>query len=195
MNQDILYNWHAELTGTGSKSIVLTTEVFLWSPYGIGQTIIFSPCFFLSFFSSSNLSGRRLGVYHTSTDAVALCTAVKQWASAKLCGVEQRAPLMFGSATITLGLAHILVSVRFSMYDLDDEVIWPGSIRSALCYVTLCYNLQRNNVRRQRSYTTSSRTWDRFPSAANLHHDTDTGNFTNRNATPTPSPYYGRPTE
>jgi len=38
----------------------------LWSPYVIGQTIIFLPCdFYLSssFFSSPNLSGRRLDVY------------------------------------------------------------------------------------------------------------------------------------
>ena len=52
---------------------------YLWSPYGIGQTIIFLPCsfsFFLSssffFYSSPNLSGRRLDVYHTSTHGVAL---------------------------------------------------------------------------------------------------------------------------
>jgi len=59
---------------------------FLWSPYGIGQTIIFLPCglplyfcpvvssFFLSsfLFSSPNLSGRRLDVCHTSTHGVAL---------------------------------------------------------------------------------------------------------------------------
>ena len=32
------------------------------------------------------------------------CAAVKQWASAKLCGVEQRAPLVFGRATITLDI-------------------------------------------------------------------------------------------
>jgi len=32
------------------------------------------------------------------------CTAVKYWASAKLCGVEQRAPPMFGRASITLGI-------------------------------------------------------------------------------------------
>jgi len=40
----------------------------LWSPYGLGQTIIFSSCgFFLSsiFFSSPNVSGRTLDVYHT----------------------------------------------------------------------------------------------------------------------------------
>ena len=48
----------------------------LWSPYVIGQTIIFLPCdFYLSFFfffSSPNLSGRRLDVYHTSTHGVVL---------------------------------------------------------------------------------------------------------------------------
>jgi len=48
-----------------------------WPPYVIGQAIIFLPCgfyllsFFLSF-SSPNLSGRRLDVYHTSTHGVAL---------------------------------------------------------------------------------------------------------------------------
>jgi len=49
--------------------------VLLWSPYVIGQTIIFSSCFFLllsSFFSSPNLSGRRLDVYHTSAHGVVL---------------------------------------------------------------------------------------------------------------------------
>jgi len=46
----------------------------LWcGGYGIGQAIIFLPCgFFLSFFPSPNLSGRRLDVYHTSTHGVAL---------------------------------------------------------------------------------------------------------------------------
>jgi len=51
----------------------------LWSPYVIGQTIIFSSCFFflsssffflLLFFSSPNLSSRRLDVYHTSAHGV-----------------------------------------------------------------------------------------------------------------------------
>ena len=57
---------------------VLFARCSLWSPYVIGQTIIFLPCdFFLllscSFFlSSPNLSGRRLDVYHTSTHGVAL---------------------------------------------------------------------------------------------------------------------------
>jgi len=40
-----------------------------------GQAIIFLPCgffFFLSSFSSSNLNGRKLDVYHTSTHGVAL---------------------------------------------------------------------------------------------------------------------------
>jgi len=49
---------------------------FLWSPYGIGQTIIFLPCgssfFLLLCFSSPNLSGQRFDVCHTSTHGVAL---------------------------------------------------------------------------------------------------------------------------
>ena len=51
---------------------------YLLSPYIIGQTIIFLPCsfylssFFFFLFSSPNLSGRRLHVYHTSTHGVAL---------------------------------------------------------------------------------------------------------------------------
>jgi len=48
---------------------------FLWSPYVIGQAIVFLPCrFYLlsSLISSPNLSGRRLNVYHTSTHGVAL---------------------------------------------------------------------------------------------------------------------------
>jgi len=54
------------------------SPAFLWSPYVIGQTIIFLlRGFFLSFFfffSSPNLSGRRLDVYryHTWTHGVAL---------------------------------------------------------------------------------------------------------------------------
>ena len=50
--------------------------VLLWSPYVIGQTIIFSSCFFLLsssfFFSSPNLSGWKLDVYHTLAHDVAL---------------------------------------------------------------------------------------------------------------------------
>jgi len=47
--------------------------LLLWPPYGIGQAIIFLLCgFFLSFFSSPNLSGRRSDVYHTPTRGVAL---------------------------------------------------------------------------------------------------------------------------
>ena len=57
---------------------MLKHYLFLWPPYGIGQAILFLPSdFYLSssssiFFSSPNLSGRRLDVYHTSTHGVAL---------------------------------------------------------------------------------------------------------------------------
>ena len=51
---------------------------FLWPPYVIGGALYFCPVisiFYLllsSFFSSPNLSGRRLDVYHTLTHGVAL---------------------------------------------------------------------------------------------------------------------------
>jgi len=46
--------------------------VNLWSPYVIGQTIYIFILFLLSFFSSPNLSSRRLDVYHTSAHGVVL---------------------------------------------------------------------------------------------------------------------------
>jgi len=58
---------------------VLSKPYFLWSIYVIGQTIIFLPCYFyllssiyLLFFPSPSLSGRRLDVYQTLTQGVAL---------------------------------------------------------------------------------------------------------------------------
>ena len=50
-------------------------NVYLWSPYVIGQTIYIFILFLLlssSFFSSPNLSSRRLDVYHTSAHGVVL---------------------------------------------------------------------------------------------------------------------------
>jgi len=32
------------------------------------------------------------------------CTVLQQWASAKLCDVEQRTPPIFGRATVTFGI-------------------------------------------------------------------------------------------
>jgi len=60
-------------SGHSRSNISCSTNV--WSPYGIGQTIyIFMLWFVLSyfFFSSPNLSRRRLDVCHTSTHGVAL---------------------------------------------------------------------------------------------------------------------------
>ena len=70
---------HSVLTVVSGQRPRLMLTFFgtlLWSPYVIGQTIIFLPCYFylLSIFiySSPNLSGRRLDVYHTLTHGVAL---------------------------------------------------------------------------------------------------------------------------
>jgi len=47
------------------------------------------------------------------------CTALQYWVSAKLCGVEQRSPAIFGTAAITLGIgphssSFFLLSIFFS---------------------------------------------------------------------------------
>jgi len=60
-----------------SQVYLTQRPTLLWSPYGIGQTIIFLPYgfffFLLSFFFSlPNLSRRRLDACHTSTHGVAL---------------------------------------------------------------------------------------------------------------------------
>jgi len=54
--------------------IVHHLSAALWPPYVADVDIIFWSCFFFLsvFFSSPNLSGRRLDVYHTSTHDVAL---------------------------------------------------------------------------------------------------------------------------
>jgi len=62
---------------TCSVGLCLSWVLLLWPPYVVGQAIIFLPCGFclllLSiFFSSPNLSGHRVDVYHTSTHGVAL---------------------------------------------------------------------------------------------------------------------------
>ena len=59
----------------GATSCDGFSSVLLWSPYGIGQTIIFSSCrLFFFFFSFPRLISSRhtLDVCHTSTHGVAL---------------------------------------------------------------------------------------------------------------------------
>jgi len=62
--------------------------LWLSSPYGIGQTIIFLPCrlFFLLFLSSPNLSRRRLDVCHTSTHDVANLQCRSEMCCTRLAG-------------------------------------------------------------------------------------------------------------
>jgi len=43
------------------------------------------------------------------------CTAIQYWASAKLCGVEQRAPPIFGRAPSRWALAHSSSSFFFRL--------------------------------------------------------------------------------
>jgi len=59
------------------KGIAMLFLSLLWPPYEIGQATTFLSCGFyllssIFFYSSPNLSGRRLDVYHTSTYGVVL---------------------------------------------------------------------------------------------------------------------------
>jgi len=68
---------HLYLAGEPSRWALAHISSLLWSPYVIGQTIMFLPCdfyllSFYLFYSSPNLSGHRLDVYHTSAHGVAL---------------------------------------------------------------------------------------------------------------------------
>ena len=60
--------------------------------------------------------------------------ALQQWASAKLCGVEQRAPPIFGRATITLGIGphfssfffpHLMSAAGDWMSAILPHMVWP----------------------------------------------------------------------
>jgi len=60
---------------------------WLWPPYRIGQAIIFCRVvsFFFYLFSSPNLSGRRMNVYHTSTHDVVDPSANLECRSERCC--------------------------------------------------------------------------------------------------------------
>ena len=72
----------------------------------------------------------RSGVWGTPTNFNGFCVlaallhGIYQWASAKLCGVEQRVPPMFGRATIRLGIgphsSFVYVLLRF-----DRKLFYP----------------------------------------------------------------------
>jgi len=76
----VMFNYTWPWVNISTLSLCFMQDTFYGRRYVIGQAIIFLPCGFylsfflllLSFFSSPNLSGRRLDVYHTSAPGVAL---------------------------------------------------------------------------------------------------------------------------
>ena len=60
------------------------------------------------------------------------CTALQYWASAKLCGVEQRAPPIFGRAAIALGIGpHSSLFLKMSAYNkkfVNCDIINAGKL-------------------------------------------------------------------
>jgi len=60
------------------------------------------------------------------------CTVLQQWASAKLCSVEQRAPPIFGRTTITLGIGS------HSIFQLSHTLITAALCNTAGHYILPC---------------------------------------------------------
>ena len=56
------------------------------------------------------------------------CKVLQPWASAKLCGVEQRAPPIFGRVAITLGIGPHFSSVIISHHFMCDKKVWCGFV-------------------------------------------------------------------
>jgi len=54
------------------------------------------------------------------------CTLLSQWASAKLCGVGQRAPAIFGRAAITFGIGPHSSYYYFYMYAMNQHAKYLG---------------------------------------------------------------------
>ena len=83
--------------------------------------------------------------------AALYCTALQYWASAKLCGVEQRTPPIFGRAAITL--AHILVDSRLVLFSTFFRSCNP---RVSLLHLDLCgsgrWDSSRKTGWREKSY-------------------------------------------
>ena len=88
----------------------MTLTQFLWPPCVADADIIFLPCgfFLLLFYSSSNVSGRRLDVYHTSTYGVAL---VRIWNACLKCAA--RGSLEVQDAKMTQKIATCAPSHNF----------------------------------------------------------------------------------
>jgi len=63
------------------------------------------------------------------------CTALEQWARAKLCGIKLRAPPVFGRATITLGIGPH--SSFFCTHIFDAKERWLMGPLPGCGYVVL----------------------------------------------------------
>jgi len=80
----------------------------------------------LVFGTQANVNGFRV------LAALAYCTELQYWASAKFCGVEQRAPPILGRASITLGIGQVFLLFsspnlsRRRLYIFHASVmVWP----------------------------------------------------------------------
>ena len=77
------------------------------------------------------------------------CTALQQWASAKLCGVEQRAPPIYSAGRPSRwALAHILVNSAY-VYGLPPTSVKCSTIKQPHKAVTQYDSVQRHTLGRR----------------------------------------------
>jgi len=98
------------------------------------------------------------------------CTALEQWARAKLCGVEHRAPPIFGRATITLGIGPHSIFLFIYLFTSDHN----GSIQKQKTkkkHTATKPEIRRKNIYNKKKHTeiTYKTTKLKSKSTANYH--------------------------
>jgi len=133
----------------------------LWSPCGIGQTIIFSSCgfffFLLFFFSSPNFSHRRLDVCHTSTQVffpiVNTCLSCEDIIARQSCAMVLRWPVLATFLRPVFSTSRVQhVSDLYPKFALSANL----GYRSETCWTRLAENIGRKKVAKTGHLSTST---------------------------------------
>jgi len=132
------------------RSYSTNVQSCLWPPYGIGQAITFLPCdfYFLLFFSSPRLSGRRWDVYHTSTHGVALANleCMFELCCTRLAETTERKNRHFGSIAqlcraVSSQLRHVS-TVGKNLLNIDTSPTRPHNmVNFGLLTAEICWQV------------------------------------------------------
>jgi len=84
---------------------------------------------------------QKITIWHHRTTWQRYCMALQYWASAKLCGVEMRAPPIFARAAITLGIGpqsswfFCLLCITTQLYHCGSLLLKQHNVCDALCFL------------------------------------------------------------